>query len=506
MTEGRAHAQWNQQTTEALADLRELLTSVDMEAELPDSWRLQCEAPQSTDKDTPADAQQPHVKKLDSAMQISTFGLAGCTVSHSRTEIGLLPSFRWVQAGTMMVAVGVPEATQEAVKAMQELMQSGDQQKILQACESGALQVGTVGPGDLLYVPPGAVVSHKTNSSDVLGLRFGVLAYEMRERLQSLQDAFAQQAALVGVLTAASQRVSSFEVVLSRPQESAAALMIEAGLESAGERKDQDQEGNGSGSGSGAKPAAAEAAEAEMPLTQAEKQPLDPAKIETSAAALPKQQEETNEVDAAEAGEAEQAPAKKDATLVVGEEALPKQQEETNEVDAAAAAEAEQAPAKTDSTLVGEETAATPQEQSAALKAAVDPPVEGEKTEAAAPAGTAKPADPAKEKQKPEEETTKADLSKGRKKTEEEQEKKADTPNDQKESEKEKSESKSDQEKKKQAEEAAARAANLSQQEKKPAKTAEKAAGAAAAKTGPKKREAEKKDKEKDKDKKKTKR
>ena len=146
VTEGRAHAQWNQQTTEALADLRELLTSVDMEAELPDSWRLQCEAPQSTDKDTPADAQQPHVKKLDSAMQISTFGLAGCTVSHSRTEIGLLPSFRWVQAGTMMVAVGVPEATQEAVKAMQELMQSGDQQKILQACESGALQVGTVGP------------------------------------------------------------------------------------------------------------------------------------------------------------------------------------------------------------------------------------------------------------------------------------------------------------------------------------------------------------------------
>ena len=318
----------------------------------------------------------------------------------------------------MMVAVGVPEATQEAVKAMQELMQSGDQQKILQACESGALQVGTVGPGDLLHVPPGAVVSHKTNSSDVL-----VLAYEMRERLQSLQDAFAQQAALVGVLTAASQRVSSFEVVLSRPQESAAALMIEAGLESAGERKDQDQEGNGSGSGSGAKPAAAEAAEAETPLTQAEKQPLDPAKIETSAAALPKQQEETNEVDAAEAGEAEQAPAKKDATLVVGEEALPKQQEETNEVDAAAAAEAEQAQAKTDSTLVGEETAATPQEQSAALKAAVDPPVEGEKTEAAAPAGTAKPADPAKEKQKPEEETTKADPSKGRKKTEEEQEK-----------------------------------------------------------------------------------
>ena len=107
---------------------------------------------------------------------------------------------------------------------------------------------------------------------------------------------------------------------------------------------------------------------------------------------------------------------------------MPKQQEETNEVDAAAAAEAEQAPAKTDSTLVGEETAATPQEQSAALKAAVDPPVEGEKTEAAAPAGTAKPADPAKEKQKPEEETTKADPFKGAQKDRKKNKKKGGYP------------------------------------------------------------------------------
>ncbi|CAL1149504.1 unnamed protein product [Cladocopium goreaui] len=203
VTEGRAHAVWNQHTPNATKEMRELVAHMHVAAALPVTWRLHSEA----EKQPPSDACSPAENKLDAAMKISTFGLAGCTVSHSRTEVGLLPCFRWVQAGTMMVAVGVPQTNSDMLQKMQDIMQSSSEDSIQKVCREEVLRFATVGPGDLLYIPPGAVVSHKVHSQDVLGMRFGILADEMKSRLESLVQAVSQQPPLVAVLTAAVTRL-----------------------------------------------------------------------------------------------------------------------------------------------------------------------------------------------------------------------------------------------------------------------------------------------------------
>ncbi|CAJ1457938.1 unnamed protein product, partial [Effrenium voratum] len=75
--------------------------------------------------------------------------------------------------GTMMVAVwklaGHLEAEQRLLAAPSD--------KLLQdAASSGQLRLGTVGPGDMLYLPPCSLVSHRAHSQDVLGLRLGLLS------------------------------------------------------------------------------------------------------------------------------------------------------------------------------------------------------------------------------------------------------------------------------------------------------------------------------------------
>ena len=80
----------------------------------------------------------------------------------------------------MMVAVSVPPTDSEVLQKMQDTMQSGSEESIRKACGEGVLRFSTVGPGDLLYIPPGAIVSHKVHSQDVLGIRFGILADEMK--------------------------------------------------------------------------------------------------------------------------------------------------------------------------------------------------------------------------------------------------------------------------------------------------------------------------------------
>lgn len=107
----------------------------------------------------------------------------------------------------MMVAVGVPQTNSDMLQKMQDIMQSGSEDSIQKVCREEVLRFATVGPGDLLYIPPGAVVSHKVHSQDVLGMRFGILADEMKSRLESLVQAVSQQPPLSAVLTAAVTRL-----------------------------------------------------------------------------------------------------------------------------------------------------------------------------------------------------------------------------------------------------------------------------------------------------------
>ena len=176
VTEGRAHAVWNQQRPHATQEMKELVAHMHVAAALPPTWRLHSDVEKKDSSDACSSAEN----KLDTAMKMSTFGLAGCTISHSRTEVGLLPCFRWLQTGTMMVAVSVPPTDSEVLQKMQDTMQSGSEESIRKACGEGVLRFSTVGPGDLLYIPPGAIVSHKVHSQDVLGIRFGILAGLMK--------------------------------------------------------------------------------------------------------------------------------------------------------------------------------------------------------------------------------------------------------------------------------------------------------------------------------------
>ena len=58
-----------------------------------------------------------------------------------------------------------------------------DVEKLFQANKAFA---GTVGSADLIYLPPGCLVSHRVHSGDVLGIRCGVLGPEMEDGLTSI--------------------------------------------------------------------------------------------------------------------------------------------------------------------------------------------------------------------------------------------------------------------------------------------------------------------------------
>ena len=125
---------------------------------------------------------------LASALRPSCFGIAASSVSAGRTELAMLPCWRLICEGSLMIAVLTPKKFErpDQMAAAQRLMTAGTQQEVLQAANSGELRVATVGKGDLLFLPPACVVTHKAHATDVLGLRLGVLGHAFSERLTKL--------------------------------------------------------------------------------------------------------------------------------------------------------------------------------------------------------------------------------------------------------------------------------------------------------------------------------
>ena len=66
----------------------------------------------------------------------------------------------------------------------QNIMMRGTAEELAARAKSGELRVATIGTGDLFYTPSACVFSYKTGAADVIGFRFGVMAYEFRPRLE----------------------------------------------------------------------------------------------------------------------------------------------------------------------------------------------------------------------------------------------------------------------------------------------------------------------------------
>ena len=127
---------------------------------LPKDWCLQA----ADEADFP--------NELLPTMRSSSFGFAALAVSSARTELAMLPCVRVIQEGSLMVAVHCPQTfAKGSMAAAQALMAQGSAEELLKAAKGGELRLATLGAGDLLYLPPACIVSHKAHGADVLGVR-----------------------------------------------------------------------------------------------------------------------------------------------------------------------------------------------------------------------------------------------------------------------------------------------------------------------------------------------
>ena len=177
-TEGRAQIQWKQEETP------QLVQCVQDSALIPEQWRMEL-----TSSELEGLCEEGAAAQLLKLMRPCAFGIAASAMQVGRTELTLLPCFRWVQTGTMMVAVWAPpqDVAAGAVSAAQRVLAEGNEAQLANAAQAGHLKTATVGPGNLLYVPPGAVLGQRVHGADLLGIRFGVLHPGMRKILGQLQ-------------------------------------------------------------------------------------------------------------------------------------------------------------------------------------------------------------------------------------------------------------------------------------------------------------------------------
>ncbi|CAK9041292.1 unnamed protein product [Durusdinium trenchii] len=179
ITEGRAHKPLDPELVPAVHKHFEKI--------LPPSFLL---SPQESSE---ASHYQDVLKMLDT----SSFGVASSHISLGKFELNQFPCVRVNWSGTRLVSVVLLQGV------LQEIQTDGSQKKSLldvlewlAKAQEGDLMtlakrdqafMGTVGPNDVLYLPPGALVSHRVHQgSDLLGLRTGVLEVSMRNSLERI--------------------------------------------------------------------------------------------------------------------------------------------------------------------------------------------------------------------------------------------------------------------------------------------------------------------------------
>ena len=110
---------------------------------------------------------------VEKVMKPQWFGMVPDHMSLGRYEAGLLPMIKWVVQGTFLCSV----VTCDELIATTD-MRTGDLQAKVTSKTDGVAKenffMGTLGPGDFLYVPAGALTSVQANRGSSPGLEFEV--------------------------------------------------------------------------------------------------------------------------------------------------------------------------------------------------------------------------------------------------------------------------------------------------------------------------------------------
>eukprot|EP00439_Symbiodinium_sp_Y106_P028083 s7745_g3.t1 len=123
--------------------------------------------------------------ELFKAMCTSTFGVAGSQISIAKFELHMLPCLRVTYQGTRFITVILlgpvmkhleKDAKERVtVQQLQEYLFSCTAADLTRIADDGGAFCATVGPNDIVYLPPGSIVSHKVMSQDVSGFKVGIL-------------------------------------------------------------------------------------------------------------------------------------------------------------------------------------------------------------------------------------------------------------------------------------------------------------------------------------------
>ena len=125
-------------------------------------------------------------------MRMSTFGIAACSTKAGLVEVGMMPCVRVVTQGSLTMAIFCSSkfvGGESRIAQAQEIMMQGNADQIKALAETGQLVVGTVGAGDLLYLPAACITTYRVLALDVLGVRAGVLSHDLLPRLTSFFEA-----------------------------------------------------------------------------------------------------------------------------------------------------------------------------------------------------------------------------------------------------------------------------------------------------------------------------
>ena len=166
VTDGRA------QTTLDDENASLFITTLTKEEKVPSFWSVEALSEFASCRDA-----------LLNIQKASSFGFTACSVSSGRSELAMMPCFRLLVTGNMMVAVLTPSCLDDPRKMLEDMM-SGNADSLMKRARDNELRVATLGPGDMLFLPPVCAVSHRVHAQDVLGIRVGAYSRKFNERME----------------------------------------------------------------------------------------------------------------------------------------------------------------------------------------------------------------------------------------------------------------------------------------------------------------------------------
>ena len=178
VTDGRAQTSLDDQNASLF------LKALTNEERVPPFWSVEALSENASSRDA-----------LLNIQKASSFGFAACSVSSGRSELAMLPCFRILVAGNMMVAVLTPRSLEDPKKMLED-MTSGNADILMKRARDKELCVATLGPGDMLFLPAVCAVSHRVYAQDVLGIRVGVYSRTFQERMEKAVAEKADHAAI----------------------------------------------------------------------------------------------------------------------------------------------------------------------------------------------------------------------------------------------------------------------------------------------------------------------